>query len=258
MTSTYATVLAVGLVISLATAWASRTFTAPYGRFADPDAGPSLPIRWGWVCMEAPAIPVYGWVFFEQGPPTAVLPWVFLGLWCMHYANRGFFFPLAMRTRQGGRMAWLVVVSGAVVVTVHAWLYATWVRELGQHLSSPGWWTDPRFIVGLATYLAGFVLLVHSEAVLRGLRASREVRDDGDGYKIPYGGGFRWVSSPHYLGELLAWAGLAVATWCPGGLFIFTISAANLVPRAAVVHRWYQERFEDYPSDRAALIPGWW
>ena len=33
------------------------------------------------------------------------------------------------------------------------------------------------------------------------------------------------------------------------------LSAANLVPRALATHRWYRERFPDYPQDRKALIP---
>ena len=45
-------------------------------------------------------------------------------------------------------------------------------------------------ISGIGLYLVGLGLLLHSEAVLRGLRSAREV-DDGDGsYKIPHGGGF--------------------------------------------------------------------
>ncbi len=33
-------------------------------------------------------------------------------------------------------------------------------------------------------------------------------------------------------------------------------TAANLVPRAIAHHRWYRQRFPDYPPERKALIPG--
>ena len=77
-------------------------------------------------------------------------------------------------------------------------------------------------------------------------------------YRIPRGGLFRWVSSPSYLTELGAWAGFALCTWSLAGVFIFLISAANLVPRAFATHRWYRERFPDYPPERKALIPYVW
>jgi hypothetical protein len=32
-------------------------------------------------------------------------------------------------------------------------------------------------------------------------------------------------------------------------------TAANLVPRAVAHHRWYRERFADYPAERKALVP---
>jgi 3-oxo-5-alpha-steroid 4-dehydrogenase 1 len=38
-------------------------------------------------------------------------------------------------------------------------------------------------------------------------------------------------------------------------VFIFAVSAAHLVPRALATHRWYRERFPDYPRERRALIP---
>jgi 3-oxo-5-alpha-steroid 4-dehydrogenase 1 len=33
------------------------------------------------------------------------------------------------------------------------------------------------------------------------------------------------------------------------------ITIANLVPRAFQTHRWYREKFPDYPSERRVLIP---
>ena len=67
---------------------------------------------------------------------------------------------------------------------------------------------------------------------------------------------FLYVSCPNYLGELLEWAGWALATWSLGGLAFFVYTAANLVPRARSNHRWYRGRFEDYPESRRAVIPG--
>lgn len=241
-----------GLALAAVTAFASVFVTTPYGRFASDRLGPTLPQRTGWLLLEAPA-----WLFlpFYAGGSRAIepVPLLFACVWAVHYANRALLFPLLMRVRPGARMGLLVPLSGWVVVPLHAWLYAVWLSDLGAHLT-PAWLLDPRFLVGAPTYLLGLGLILHSEHVLRSLRRG----PDDTAYRIPHGGGFAWVTNPHYLGELLAWAGLALATWCPGGLFILAITAANLVPRALATHRWYHERFPDYPSQRRILIPGVW
>jgi protein-S-isoprenylcysteine O-methyltransferase Ste14 len=77
-----------------------------------------------------------------------------------------------------------------------------------------------------------------------------------DDYSIPRGGLFRWVSCPNYLGEIVEWLGWALLTWSPAGLAFAAWTMANLVPRARAHHRWYRERFSDYPTKRKALVPG--
>lgn len=247
MSETYELALCAGLAFAALSALASLFVKSPYGRFASKRFGPSLPIRAGWLVMEAPAVLFYP-MFFAGPRSGELVPLLFAGVWTLHYANRAIYFPLAMRPRKDGRMAWLVVLIGMAVVCAHAWFYASWLGELGTHLSAD-WLTDPRFLLGLPLYLFGLGLNVHSDAVLRRLRRS------GEGYRVPHGGGFRWVSCPHYLGELLAWSGLALATWCPGGLFVLAVSAANLVPRARAIHLWYRRELPDYPTERRALIP---
>ena len=51
------------------------------------------------------------------------------------------------------------------------------------------------------------------------------------------------------------WAGWSLATWSLAGFAILAVSAANLVPRALRNHRWYRERFPDYPPARTARVP---
>ncbi|NRB42839.1 MAG: 3-oxo-5-alpha-steroid 4-dehydrogenase, partial [Pseudomonadales bacterium] len=75
------------------------------------------------------------------------------------------------------------------------------------------------------------------------------------GYKIPYGGLYHYVSCPHYLGELLQWGGFAVACWSLPALAFFCLTLANLLPRAVSNHRWYHEKFSQYPQERKAMIP---
>ena len=58
--------------------------------------------------------------------------------------------------------------------------------------------------LGLFLFLLGMGINVHSDSVLRGLRAPGET-----GYRIPHGGLFSHVSAPNYFGETLEWCGFA-------------------------------------------------
>jgi 3-oxo-5-alpha-steroid 4-dehydrogenase 1 len=46
-----------------------------------------------------------------------------------------------------------------------------------------------------------------------------------------------------------------LATWSLAGLAFALYTAANVGPRAFANHRWYRERFPDYPKHRKALFP---
>ena len=89
--------------------------------------------------------------------------------------------------------------------------------------------------------------------ILRNLR-----KPDESGYRIPYGGLYRWISCPNYFGEIITWVGWAVATWSLPGLAFAVWTIANLAPRARAHHIWYREHFSDYPTERKALMPGVW
>jgi 3-oxo-5-alpha-steroid 4-dehydrogenase 1 len=99
------------------------------------------------------------------------------------------------------------------------------------------------------------VLNIHSDAIIRNLRSRQEIERGDKVYRIPKGGLFRFVTNPSYLTEITAFTGFALATWSLGATFILLITIANLVPRAFQTHRWYQERFADYPAERRVLIP---
>lgn len=229
---------------------------APYGRFASDKWGLSIPPKWGWFLMEIPATLSFVLFYFQGQNRFEMVPLFFLGIWLLHYGNRGFLFPLLMRTAKGakGSFSLMVVIAGWFVTTLHGYLNAVFISHLGTHFT-PDWFTDPRFLIGMAIYLTGFTLNVHSDAILRNLRSKEEVARGEKVYRIPQGGLFRYVSSPSYFSELLSFTGFAIATWSWGAVFVLVVSAANLVPRAFQVHSWYQEKFPDYPQDRKVLVP---
>lgn len=56
-------------------------------------------------------------------------------------------------------------------------------------------------------FLGGNLLQFHSHWTLAALRS----RLSGQDYGLPRGGGFELVSCPHYLGEIVIYAGLVIA-----------------------------------------------
>lgn len=229
----------------------------PYGRFGHVNWGVKLNPRWGWFLMELPATLVFLFFFLSGKNSTEAVPLILAGIWMIHYGNRGFLFPFLMRVHPGAKKTFniLVVSIGMLVTSLHGYLNGWFFSELSTQYSID-WLSDPRFIIGIIIYYTGFLLNLQSDAILRKLRPKGGIAKDSDRYKIPYGGLFKYVSCPQYLTELIAWAGFAIMTWSPGGIFILGISAANLIPRALETHRWYREKFSDYPPERKALIPG--
>lgn len=246
-----------GLVTWVWMASAPATFlalffvTAPYGRHVRAGWGPRLPVRLGWVVMELPSAAFFALLFatgpYNRGP----VAWIFLGMWLTHYLYRTFIFPFLLRVRAEGMPA-SIALFGAMFNSVNAPLNAVWIFHLSGGYTSD-WLGDPRFLTGTVLFVAGFATHQWADAVLRSLRRPGET-----GYKVPRGGLYRYISCPNYLGEILQWTGWAIATWSLPGLAFAVWSFANLAPRAHAHHRWYREKFADYPPERRALIPGIW
>ncbi len=226
---------------------------APYGRYARSGWGPTVSATWGWVLMELPAVAVPLVLFVVGGRYTAAAI-AFLAMWQLHYLQRTFVFPFRLRGA-ARRTPWVIVAMGTCFNVVNGYLNGRALFTLGPEHSAV-WLYSPRFLIGALVFVSGLALNLHSDALLRRLRPAGS-RQGGAGatYKIPHGGLFRWVSCPNYLGEILEWIGWAIATGALAGWSFAAWTAANLVPRALAHHRWYRERFPDYPPERKALIP---
>ena len=83
------------------------------------------------------------------------------------------------------------------------------------------------FIGGVALFICGFVINLHSDSVLRNLRGPKE-----RGYKVPYGGMFEYVTAANYFGEFIEWLGFAIAGNNAGGYAFATETFCNLFARA--------------------------
>ena len=223
--------------------------SAPYGRHSRGGFGPRINATMGWVLMEAPAALVPFALFLvanreHRQNPVLIAMGV---LWQLHYVYRSFIFPF--RRRGGAPMSLLIPLAGAVFYCGNAYLNWHYLTVLRAPFAV-SWFADPRFLGGLLLFLAGFAINQHSDWILLHLRKPGET-----GYKIPYGGLYRLVSCPNYLGELIEWIGWAILTWSLAGAVFALWTAANLIPRAVAHHRDYQRRFSDYPPSGKPSSP---
>ena len=222
--------------------------TAPYGRHARSPKLKKVGDKLGWVIMELPAVVVFAVCYGLGDRNTDSIPLVFLCLWQIHYLHRTFIYPF--RIRGGGRNMTVAVMSfGFIFNGLNGYLNGRFLTEFSSGYASD-WATDPRFIIGVVLFCTVYAINYHSDGILRSLRQPGET-----GHRIPRSGLFKYVTSPNYFGEILEWCGWAVATWSLPGLAFAVWTAANLVPRARVHHRWYKRKFEDYPENRRVIIP---
>ena len=197
------------VVVSVAlTAGLLLKLTAPYGRFARPGWGPTLPARLAWMLFESPAVLVFTAIYALGDRARDVVPLVLLLTWLAHYLPRTFVYPLLMR--DSGRRVPVAVAALAIVFNVlNAYVNARWISHLGEYPAR--WLVSVPFLSGTALFAAGWIINRRADRTLRGLRAPGE-----SGYRIPQGGLFRYVSCPNYFGEIVMWCGWAIATWSAG------------------------------------------
>ena len=221
---------------------------APYGRHSRSGWGRSIQARFGWLVMEAVS-PLFFclFLFLGNGVPGPVVL-LFTALWLVHYINRAFIYPFRMR---GGRrpMAMSVMFMAVFFNVINGYINGRYMGVFAGRYGAE-WFGDPRFIVGAALFVAGFVVNFHSDHILRKLRKGEETA-----YHIPEGGVFSLVTSANYFGEIVEWFGWACMTWSVPGLAFAFWAACNLIPRARSHHRWYREHFPDYPKRRRVIIP---
>ena len=255
----YDTLVLIGFAYAALVLVSSFFGTAAYGgRFGGGKRAKGLKLgaKQGWVLMELPGLIVFPVVFFMGSNADQAVPLFFLAIWMMHYTNRALITPLLMRVQPGSQASFSlgVVIAGWATLFLHGYFNAAYLTELGTQYTYD-WFTDPRFRIGFAVYIVGFALNIHSDRILRNLRSPNPSPDEPR-YKIPYGGCFRFVSCPQYLGEILSFTGFAIMAWNLGAVFVLAMTAGNLIPRAIYTHRWFHKNFDDYPAERKAIIPG--
>jgi 3-oxo-5-alpha-steroid 4-dehydrogenase 1 len=221
--------------------------TAPYGRHASSKWGPQVNNRLGWVLMELPVMIVLLYLVITNASVQNLFTWVLVGLFIFHYINRTFIFPFRIHTK-GKKMPVVIVGSGIFFNLVNGFLLGYYFGHFADYTN--GEFFTPHFLVGILLFFYGMGINWKYDNKLIHLR-----RPGDTNYTIPVGGLFNYVSCPNLSGEIIEWTGYAILCWNLPALSFLLWTIANLVPRALSHHKWYKERFENYPQQRKAVFP---
>lgn len=107
-------------------------------------------------------------------------------------------------------------------------------------------------IFGISLFFSSLYCHHQSISILANLRSPGDTK-----YAIPRGRWFDLISCPHFLFEILIYAGLWIFLGCQNRLLfqcvVFTTS--NQVLTALQTHEWYKTTFPNYPRNRRAILP---
>lgn len=110
--------------------------------------------------------------------------------------------------------------------------------------------------VAIAAFMYCWLKQFESNRILAQLRCDASGKVVTQKHRIPRGGYFELVSSPHMLFEVLMYVALylllpANTTW----LFVVCWVVVNQLENSWLTQKWYKETFPDYPAQRRAIFP---
>lgn len=245
--TTYQSILFGWIALAIAVFFLLLKVTAPYGRHTTSKWGPLVSNKWGWLVMESPVLLVLWLILLPVIDSLSLISIVMVSLFSLHYFNRVFIFPFRLHT-MGKKMPLIIMLSAIFFNLVNGFSFGYYFFRFANY--SNEWFTDVRFIIGAILFFSGLFINWKADNMLIHLRKPNET-----GYKIPSGWLFEKISCPNLFGELTEWAGFAILCWNLPAITFFIWTAANLVPRALSHHKWYKEKFSEYPAIRKAIIP---
>ncbi len=249
---------------------------APFGRHVPKQdhwwLGPKLDARLGWFLFESPNL-IWSWYYssiryqqqssIESRNYSLSSNTILMILFTLHYVNRDIIYPLRMNP-DSQKVPLLVTVAAAFITTWNGYLQCFYLAKVRQDFPltfSPSL-ENIQTWMGIGFFFLGMGINLHSDAVLRNLRRTKQDRkskkhNNHHMYFIPHSPLFTYISCPNFFGEIIEWFGFTVASQfsLPSVAFL-VYTASNLIPRGIAHHQWYQEKFEDYPSERRwAVVP---
>ena len=244
---TYQFLIYVWIAAGVATFILLQKVTAPYGRHTTSGWGPQINNNLGWIIMEAPVMILSLYFYLSSIENQTAVSSFLTATFVLHYINRTFIFPFRLRTK--GKKMPLVIVGSAIFFNLVngcslGYYFAHFAVLDNSHFLK--WY----FILGSLLFIGGVYINWKSDNILIHLRKPGET-----GYAIPNGFLFNYLSCPNLFGEIIEWVGFALMCWNLPAVSFLVWSCANLIPRAQSHHKWYLQKFANYPANRKAIFP---
>ncbi|XP_036403017.1 3-oxo-5-alpha-steroid 4-dehydrogenase 2b [Megalops cyprinoides] len=220
-------------------------FQMPYGRYAGSSKRWLVPAKVAWFLQELPSFLVPVLLLLSTHQPSILGKYLLLSTFCLHYFHRTFVYSLLTKSRPSPLK---IMVSAFAFCSFNGFCQGHYLLHCAEYTEA--WLRDIRLVTGLILFFLGMAINIHSDYILRCLR------EPGDfTYKIPRGGLFDYISGANFFGEIMEWFGYAIATWSMPAFSFAFFTTCLIGPRAYHHHRYYIEKFSDYPRARKALIP---
>jgi len=127
-------------------------------------------------------------------------------------------------------------------------------REFSLELKFEIFWTSSQFI-GLFLFIFGCWLEFTTLSAFAEMRKKGAIQMESHG--IPQAPIFKFVSCPHYLGEVIIYLSLwlIAANCCHSLTILLLYNISAHVCMAMSSHQWYIANFAKYPKTRKAIFP---
>ena len=237
--------------------WANRYVPINFGRHLTSLSRVNIPNSVAWMVMEGPNLAnlfyflARGRISLVENPMNLIYVLPFL----VHYINRTIIYPL--RNPSTKPLPLEIVAAAFTFTFANSYIQCALFLDRGP-LYSTADLALPRFWAGWALFLVGMYTNVRADNLLARLKRELQQRQkagEDKEYQIPHGFLFNYVSCPNYFGEILEWFGYALTSCTFQGLWFALFTLSYLLARGLDNHRWYLDKFKNYPRQRQAVIP---
>ena len=217
---------------------------AYYGKFySNKSLLPTINTRLSWIIQEIPCVIISLLFIYNNTANTKAILFIFPFLF--HYIHRSLIFPFIIKTSKNfpleiTLMAFSFCVFNSLILNRSAFYFCDYES------------TELTLVnyVGLGVMICGMCINIFHDHYMAYLRKQKE------GYILPKGYLFNYVTNPNYFGEIVEWFGYWIYTQNFSAFVFFISTVGNLFPRAIKYKQWYLTKFKDEcPKHIKAVIP---